>query len=69
MTDGEPTFYVIETARKTYWDGKQTGDKAYFTDNLDSAMKFFDEASAEVARCHLVENLGSARCRSTEHDA
>lgn len=60
------TFWVIETARTTYWDGHEVKDKAYFTENIDEAIKFYDFESAEIVRLWLVEN-STARLRSTEH--
>lgn len=61
-------FWVIETGRTTYWDGKATGDDADFTDNIDRAAKFYDSASAEAVRLYLIDLPGRApRCRSVEH--
>jgi hypothetical protein len=75
---GEPapatgTFWVIETARQTYWEGRQVGDRANFTDKIGDAVKFGDFNSAEVVRCWLLEKQpGSATgaasvLRSVEH--
>lgn len=65
----DKTFWVIETARTTYWDGRKTGKDAHFTESIGDAIKFADEASAEVPRVWLLEGLdgGAPRLRSVEH--
>lgn len=66
------SFWVIETARTEYWDGRQTGERAVFTNKIADAVKFGDFSSAEVVRCWLLERQpgaggGGAVLRSTEH--
>jgi hypothetical protein len=61
------SFWVIETANTTYWDGRAIKDEAFFTSRIDDAIKFYDFASAEVIRCWLIEINGGDRLRSTEH--
>lgn len=65
------TFWVIETARQTYWDGRQTGDRAAFTDKIAEAIKFGDGESADRVRCWLLERQpergGGQVLRSVEH--
>lgn len=63
-----PTFWVIETARHTYWDGRNVARSAYFSDKIDDAAKFYDFESAEIARCWLLEQQsGAPHLRSVEH--
>lgn len=65
---GSRPFWVIETARTTYWDGHGVGDNAYFTDKIDDAMKFWDFGAAETVRCWLLEKQsGPPKLRSVEH--
>lgn len=65
------TFWVIETARQTYWDGRKVGDSAQFTDKINDAIKFLDSESADQVRCWLLERPpergGVQVLRSTEH--
>lgn len=63
-TDG--TFWVIETARTEYWDGRKGGTAAGFTPKIKDAAKFYDEASAEVVRCWMLEGVAHT-LRSVEH--
>lgn len=58
------TFWVIETARETYWDVHQTGEAVNFTESLDAAVKFWDFSSAEIVRSWLLERTGAPRLRS-----
>ncbi len=64
----ERPFWVIETARTTYWDGRKGGEDAFFTDKIDDAAKFWDFGTAELIRCWLLEKQsGAPRLRSVEH--
>lgn len=62
----QPSFWVVETARTTYWDGKQRGHEAYFTPEIGDAMKFYSHDDAERARCWLLQPYMST-LRSVEH--
>lgn len=59
-------FWVIETARTTYWDGKDIREKAYFTGNIHEAIKFYDFQSAENVRLWLLDMDGQ-RLKAVEH--
>ena len=59
-------FWVIETARTTYWDGKDTRERAYFTHNIHEAIKFYDFESAENVRIWLLDMDGQ-RLKVVEH--
>lgn len=65
------TFWVIETGRQTYWDGRKVGERADFTDNLPDAIKFLDSESADRVRCWLLERQpeqgGVQVLRAVEH--
>ena len=62
------TFWVIESARQTYWDGRQCGDRAVFSDKISEAIKFLDSESADRIRSWLLEKSGcSPVLRSVEH--
>lgn len=60
------TFWVIETAQTTYWDGRDVKEKTRFVYDIDEAVKFYDFESAELVRCWLLEE-GAHRLRSAEH--
>lgn len=63
MADG--TFWVIETARHEYWDGK--GDNRHsFTGDIDKAVKFYSEYDGEVIRCYILEDM-CPLLRTTAH--
>lgn len=62
----DKAFWVIETARKTYWDGHRTGVGAQFTEKIEGAIMFADFGSAEVARCWLLDPIYHT-LRSVEH--
>lgn len=67
LVDTRP-FWVIETARGTYWDGRKAGDGAFFTAKIDDAARFYDFGTAEIVRCWLLEKeSGAPKLRSTEH--
>lgn len=34
------SFWIVETARTTYWDGRQAGRDAAFTPDINTAIKF-----------------------------
>ena len=61
------SFWVIETARQTYWDGRKIGREAFFADKIEDACKFHDAESAEIARCWLLEPDRAPLLRSVEH--
>lgn len=64
----DKSFWVIESARTTYWDGKQVDTTAHFTPQIADAIKFADFQSAETVRCWLLEKVGGSQIlRSTEH--
>lgn len=59
------SFWVIETARTTYWDGMGVNEEAHFTEKIGQATKFHDFDSAEVIRCWLLDK--GNRLRVAEH--
>lgn len=62
------TGWLIETARQTYWDGRQVGSKACFTPNASEACRFARYEDAELVRCWLLEGRSGAQTlRSTQH--
>jgi len=65
------TFWVIETARQTYWDGRKVGERAVFSEKLKDAIKFLDSESADCVRCWLLERQpeqgGVQVLRAVEH--
>lgn len=65
------TFWVIETARQTYWDGRKVGELAQFTNEISEAVKFLDSEGADRVRCWLLEKPpergGGQVLRAVEH--
>lgn len=64
-TDKREAGWLIETARQTYWDGRQIGDGATFVSDPNEAIRFARFEDAEIARCRLLEDTG--KLRSSEH--
>lgn len=62
----QPSFWVVETARTTYWDGRQAGREVCYTPDISEAMKFHSFDDADRARCWLLRPYQET-LRSVEH--
>lgn len=60
------TFWVLETARTTYWTGKKLHGTDAYSDKIDNACKFEDFVSAEIVRCWLLDGA-THYLRAVEH--
>lgn len=58
-------FYVIETANTTYWDGRETKEKARFTSSIHYAIKFYDFESCETVKNWVLDD--PVKLRTVEH--
>ena len=68
MAKFEEKGWLIETARTTYWDGRQIGDDAVFVSDPNAAVRFARFEDAEIVRCWLLEKIQTPqRLRSSEH--
>jgi hypothetical protein len=69
LTDAQAreSFWLIETGRQTYWDGRHVQEEAFFTSKIEDAVRFARFEDAEIVRCWLLEKTGAHKLRSVEH--
>lgn len=68
LLDARERGWLIETARQTYWDGRNVGSDAAFVPDANEAVRFARFEDAELVRCWLLEqSQRPARLRSAEH--